>query len=238
MPTPVSEINRKAYEANYGGPVGWTSMYLNETGGECNVVVKPDIINILKTEQTMGSWCYGPTLNKAVWDALKKYKRGTVCADIGCGNNSPYPSFLIAAGYPLVTTYDVRFPTKWDKQIIPRRMDLADSTLNIREELDLAISISCIEHVGLGRYGDKLDPDGDIKMVQNIRKLLRPGGILIFAVPLGRAEVCWNAHRCYNDYRLGKLLEGFKKIDELGEVRMKKHSNHVTQPVVVAQKIS
>jgi len=157
---------------------------------------------------------------------------------IGCGNNSPYPSFLVASGYSAVVTYDVRFPKKWDSQIVPKRADLADDSLMLRPELDLAISISCIEHVGLGRYGDKLDPDGDIKMTQNIRKLLKPGGILIFAIPIGRAEVVWNAHRCYNEYRLGKLLEGFEKIDELGELRMKKHSNHVTQPVVVARKIS
>lgn len=238
MPTPVNEIDRKAYEANYGGQVLWTSMYLNETDGDCNVVIKPEIIDILKTGKPMGSWCYGPTLNQGVWDALQKYKQGKICADIGCGNNSPYPSFLIAAGYSLVTTYDVRFPKTWDDQIIPRRADLADDKQEFKEEIDLAISISCIEHVGLGRYGDKLDPDGDIKMVQNIRKLLKPGGILIFAVPLGRAEICWNAHRCYNEHRLGQLLLGFEKIDELGELRMKKHSNHVTQPIVVARKIS
>lgn len=238
MPTPVSEIDRRTYEANYGGPVPWTSMYLNETGGECHVKVESGIIYVLQTGRKMGNWCYGDVLNQALWDALKKYKKGTRCADIGSGNNSPYPSFLVAAGYDRVMTYDVRFPKTWSGDIVPNQIDLADDTLDIKEELDLAISISCIEHVGLGRYGDKLDPDGDIKMVQNIRKLLKPGGILIFAVPLGRAEICWNAHRCYNDYRLGKLLEGFKKIDELGEVRMNKHSNHITQPVVVAQKIS
>lgn len=237
MPTPVTDIDKKAYEANYGGNVVWSSMLLNETGVDCSIVVRPEIIDVLKTGK-MGSWCYGSTLNQALWDALQRYRQGKVCADIGCGNNSPYPSFLIAAGYPAVITYDVRFPKKWDSQIVPKKADLADEKLDLQPKLDLAISISCIEHVGLGRYGDKPDPDGDIKMAQNIRKLLKPKGILIFAVPLGRAEIVWNAHRLYNDYRLGKLLEGFEKIDELGEPRMNQSSPHTSQPVIVARKIS
>ena len=39
-------------------------------------------------------------------------------------------------------------------------------------------SVSClhvIEHFGLGRYGDKLDPDGHKKAIGNIISLLKPG---------------------------------------------------------------
>ena len=61
-------------------------------------------------------------------------------------------------------------------------------------------SLSCmhvIEHVGLGRYGDPLDPDGDLRAMKELRRVLAPGGDLLFVVPVGRPRVQFNAHRIY-----------------------------------------
>lgn len=61
-------------------------------------------------------------------------------------------------------------------------------------------SLSCmhvIEHVGLGRYGDKLDPDGDLKAMAELKRVLAPGGDLLFVVPLGSSRIVFNAHRIY-----------------------------------------
>jgi SAM-dependent methyltransferase len=61
-------------------------------------------------------------------------------------------------------------------------------------------SVSCmhaVEHVGLGRYGDRLDPDGDLKAMGELRRVLAPGGQLLFVVPVGRPRVVFNAHRIY-----------------------------------------
>ncbi|MBA2687956.1 MAG: DUF268 domain-containing protein, partial [Gemmatimonadaceae bacterium] len=49
-------------------------------------------------------------------------------------------------------------------------------------------SLSCmhtIEHVGLGRYGDELDYDGDLKAMAELERVLAPGGNLLFVVPVG-----------------------------------------------------
>jgi SAM-dependent methyltransferase len=62
-------------------------------------------------------------------------------------------------------------------------------------------SISClhtIEHVGLGRYGDKLDPAGDLKALAELRRVVQPGGHLILVVPVGKQKIEFNAHRIYN----------------------------------------
>jgi SAM-dependent methyltransferase len=63
-------------------------------------------------------------------------------------------------------------------------------------------SLSCmhtIEHVGLGRYGDKVDPDGDKAACAELSRVLTPGGSLLFVVPIGGvAKIQWNAHRIYN----------------------------------------
>jgi hypothetical protein len=62
-------------------------------------------------------------------------------------------------------------------------------------------SISClhaIEHFGLGRYGDPIDPDGHVKGFKNILKMLKSGGILYISMPIGsRGGVAFNAHRIF-----------------------------------------
>ena len=62
-------------------------------------------------------------------------------------------------------------------------------------------SLSCmhvVEHVGLGRYGDALDPLGDRKAMQELERVLAPGGVLLFATPVGRSRTMFNAHRVYS----------------------------------------
>lgn len=62
-------------------------------------------------------------------------------------------------------------------------------------------SLSCmhvVEHVGLGRYGDPLDPNGDLKAIDELKRVLAPGGTLLFVVPVGRPRLMFNAHRIYS----------------------------------------
>ena len=61
-------------------------------------------------------------------------------------------------------------------------------------------SLSCmhvVEHVGLGRYGDPIDPDGDLKAIVELGRVLAPGGALLFVVPVGQPKIAFNAHRIY-----------------------------------------
>jgi SAM-dependent methyltransferase len=72
-------------------------------------------------------------------------------------------------------------------------------------------SLSCmhvVEHIGLGRYGDPLDPDGDLKAIAELKRVLAPGGSLLFVVPVGRPKIMFNAHRIYSyDQVLGAFPE-------------------------------
>jgi SAM-dependent methyltransferase len=61
-------------------------------------------------------------------------------------------------------------------------------------------SLSCmhvVEHVGLGRYGDPLDPGGDAAAANELSRVLAAGGNLLFVAPVGRPRVAFNAHRVY-----------------------------------------
>ena len=86
---------------------------------------------------------------------------------------------------------DLRLPGLTCEQANLLRLPFAEGTVQ---------SLSCmhvIEHVGLGRYGDSLDPDGDLKAMRELRRVLAPNGNLLFVVPVGRARVQFNAHRIY-----------------------------------------
>jgi SAM-dependent methyltransferase len=62
-------------------------------------------------------------------------------------------------------------------------------------------SLSCmhvVEHVGLGRYGDKIDPRGDLKAMAELKRVMAKDGDLLFVVPVGRPRIMYNAHRIYS----------------------------------------
>jgi hypothetical protein len=50
---------------------------------------------------------------------------------------------------------------------------LRDASLSAA--FDVVLSISSFEHDGLGRYGDPLNPDGDMAAMRSTRRLLKPG---------------------------------------------------------------
>lgn len=66
---------------------------------------------------------------------------------------------------------------------------------------DSVPSLSCmhvVEHIGLGRYGDPLDPSGDVKAMRELARVVARNGQLLFVVPVGRPRTCFNAHRVYS----------------------------------------
>jgi SAM-dependent methyltransferase len=84
-------------------------------------------------------------------------------------------------------------------------------------------SLSCmhtVEHVGLGRYGDPVDPDGDVKAARELARVLSPGGALLFVVPAAEKPLIeFNAHRIYSyaavlDLFPGLVLKEFSLIPE------------------------
>jgi hypothetical protein len=83
-------------------------------------------------------------------------------------------------------------------------------------EFDAALSISSFEHDGLGRYGDPLDPDADLKAMNRMKKTIKPGGLLYLTVPVGIDKVVFNVHRIYGRKRLPCLLRDWTIIDTFG----------------------
>ncbi len=111
-----------------------------------------------------------------------------------------------------------------------RQLDLTGDLPS--EWLECTDSLSClhtIEHFGLGRYGDPLDPSGHIKGLERLKSMVKPGGNLYLSTPIGPERVEFNAHRIFapetvlswfdTDWEIGKcaLLDDDNRMAENAE---------------------
>jgi hypothetical protein len=132
-------------------------------------------------------------------------------------SSSLYFSSIVSAFMP-VEFYDYR----------PAKLNLSGLTSSpadltrLHFENNSIESLSCmhtVEHVGLGRYGDKIDPEGDIKATKELERVVAQGGSLLFVVPIGKPKIQFNAHRIYS-YKMviemfpGLMLKEFSLIPD------------------------
>ncbi len=108
--------------------------------------------------------------------------------------------------------------------IRPIELDLANLYFKKGSILDLPFednsieslsSLCVVEHIGLGRYGDPLDPFGSEKAVAEIKRVIKPGGIVLFSAPVDKEnKIYFNAHRAFTRDYLLELFDGFEIVDE------------------------
>ncbi|QNJ30613.1 hypothetical protein SynPROS91_00185 [Synechococcus sp. PROS-9-1] len=70
---------------------------------------------------------------------------------------------------------------------------------------DCVTCLHTLEHIGLGRYGDQLDPNGWSKGLASLSLLLQPQGVLLISVPIGVQRVQFNAHRIFHPSTIVKV---------------------------------
>jgi Caenorhabditis protein of unknown function, DUF268 len=81
---------------------------------------------------------------------------------------------------------------------------------------DTVVSFSSMEHSGLGRYGDALNPWGDILGIARAWCVTKPGGQLFLGVPSSQTfedSVEFNAHRIYGKVRWPLIATNWKQAD-------------------------
>ena len=80
---------------------------------------------------------------------------------------------------------------------------------------DIITAVSTIEHIGLsGRYGMNEEIDGDKKALQEMKRILKLGGVIILTVPFGKAKVFRPFHRIYGSAQIRELVNSFKIEEE------------------------
>jgi hypothetical protein len=92
------------------------------------------------------------------------------------------------------------------------------------KSVDSVSSLHVVEHIGLGRYGDTLDPKGSYKALIELARIVAPNGNLYVGMPVGRPRVCFNAHRIYEPQQIvewvsdqGLTLKSFACVNDYGK---------------------
>jgi SAM-dependent methyltransferase len=149
---------------------------------------------------------------------------------VDVGSSLHFPS-IVSAFLP-IEFYDYRPAELQLDQLSAQRGDLLDLPFADRS----LSSLSCmhtVEHVGLGRYGDPIDYDGDLKAMNELQRVLAPGGSLLFVVPVGRPRIVFNAHRIYSYEQIADAfanleLAEFALIPERGPTGLVRHADPLT----------
>jgi SAM-dependent methyltransferase len=90
------------------------------------------------------------------------------------------------------------------------------SILQLPFQNNSVLSLSClhvVEHIGLGRYGDLIDPRGAEKAMSELQRVLAISGQLLFSVPVGRERTEFNAQRIWHPSKPVKLLTELKLLE-------------------------
>ncbi len=86
-------------------------------------------------------------------------------------------------------------------------------------------SLHAVEHFGLGRYGDPVDPSGHLRAIQSFARVCAPGGTVYFSCPIGAQRTYFNGNRVLDPVevieRFSPLhLEDFAHVDATGKLRV------------------
>ena len=197
-----------------GGKIPVRHRYMDQSYSPAKprVYTKETIDTYVAMAERNGALCYGMT-NKFLYSALKDFpvKEKSVAV---LGSTKPwYESIVLSrGGRPVTIEYNkivsqdphLEVMTVEEYKAEPRRFDAL-------------VSISSFEHDGLGRYGDPIDPFGDLKAMERCKSMLNPGGVLFLAVPVGPDCLVWNAHRIYGVQRMKRLLSGWRVLGYYGK---------------------
>lgn len=137
--------------------------------------------------------------------------------------NNPTHHYDIGSSVEMVAIVSQFVPTT---MIDIRPIDLGLENLNFKEgnilnlpfkdnSLESISSICVIEHIGLGRYGDTLDPFGSEKAVKEIKRVLASNGNLYISLPVDSENtIYFNAHRAFTHEYIMELFKPLKLIEE------------------------
>lgn len=188
-------------------------------GGDTRFLISP----FLHDRAAPGGMAGGHYFHQDLMVARKIYRAApTRHVDVG----SRVDGFVAhLAVFRPVTVIDVR-PTRTSASNIDFLVadvsgDLPDSLIACCDSLS---SLHAIEHFGLGRYGDPIDPKGHEKGLENFWRILQDGGTLYLSVPIGPSRIEFNEQRVFSLRELLALLTprfrvtSFSFVDDSGDI--------------------
>lgn len=223
-----------------GGIIKLENWYIdsNLTQEQKNPYTDETVDQFLDAIQKKQSLSYGIT-DAWMYEVLDRNDiKGKDCAIMG--SISPwYESMALHYGaIPTTFEYNIFVPESKRLKMVSVQDYFAS---NNPKQYDVAFSISSFEHDGLGRYGDPINPMGDLRAMAEMKRLLKKDGLLFVSVPIGIDKMVWNAHRVYGKIRLPYLFDNWEIIDQAGFIESNMDINYgraaTYQPVFVLKNI-
>ena len=130
------------------------------------------------------------------------------------------PHADISSHVPFVVQLSAFFPVI-QLEFRPSKIELASfkkisgDILNLPFRNASLSSMTClhvVEHLGLGRYGDPLDPDGWWKGLAEMKRVLAPGGNLFLSVPVGSPVLYFNGGYVFRAADIRGAMKGLDLI--------------------------
>ncbi len=147
-----------------------------------------------------------------LWAAKKIYeKKPTLHYDIG----SRVDGFIthLLSFQQKVRLIDVR-PLSIDIDNLDFIQADATNLNSIEDESVESLSALCsLEHFGMGRYGDPIDPEACFKCFDAIQKKIKKGGLVYISVPIGKEHIEFNAHRVFYAETIVKAFNKLKLLE-------------------------
>jgi SAM-dependent methyltransferase len=109
------------------------------------------------------------------------------------------------ASFREIEVFDVRPITTQIPGVIFKQADLMSPLTSMREYCDSLSCLHALEHFGLGRYGDPIDPKGFECGLANMAFILKPNGLFYLSVPIGIERVEFNANRVFDPRQIISL---------------------------------
>lgn len=159
-----------------------------------------------------------------IW-AFKKINQFKPKLHVDVGSNANFVGFLTAI--TKVNFVDIRL---LNAPYLTNIENIKGSILELPYEDNSLESISCLhvaEHIGLGRYGDSLNPLGTKKAAAELSRCLAKSGNLFFSLPVGKPRLCFNAHRIHSPHRIIKYFGDLKLVELSGSTDQKEFIENI-----------
>ena len=212
----------------------------NRTYNTYSVSLVDSFIDKVKSK----SYLHYPETDLWLYDAMEKYQNHIKNKRVLIiGSEEPcYEACALFYGAKDITVVEYQKVISEHPQITTVTVD---EFSKMTEKYDVAISISSVEHSGLGRYGDPIDPNGDMEAMKFLYNNLKEDAICFLSVPIGLDQIIWNAHRVYGNIRFPLLFDLIESDYEINEIIKRKNgknphregvSGGAHQPVLILKK--
>ena len=181
-----------------------------------------DLYPCLSDHQDSASGGLGHYFYQDLWASRKIYQaRPKQHMDIGSRVDGFVAHILT---FMPITLIDIRPLESFAEDLTFVHADATTLPMIADASVESLSSLHAVEHFGLGRYGDPVDPTAPLKAMQTMARVIQPGGRLYFSVPIGRQRLQFNGQRVFSpvvilDHLRPLRLLSFAAVDDNGRFR-------------------